>query len=449
MSSKYTQEAVAKIFSDAGCTLMGEFKDINIKLSYICSCGRESSILLNSFMNGHRCMGCGSMKRGAKKRVSEVEVRALLACAGNELIEISYEKKYAKIKYMCKCGSVKTTALSNVRNGCNCIKCGSKKRGSKRKHTFDDVYQYFLNKKCQLLETEYHNNRTPMKYMCSCGNISHIRFSDFKRGMRCLQCGRSRTAASSRKTIEEVKKYFAKHGCILLTDKYVNSSTPMPYICTCGNKSMIRYCDFKQGKRCWQCGIAKKTGKNCSLWKGGVTGESYVLYDTYAEQVSWLDTVRRDPDDNRILNVSCTYCGKWFRPERKSISARIRYFQGKVPWEGRLYCSDECKHLCPVYNQNIFPKGFVPEWAYDKRYDQGDFRKMVLERDDYTCVKCGFHSQNGEHLYAHHIAPVKCNPIESLDIDNGACFCKECHDTIHSQRGCTHSFLRQHGHPPS
>ena len=59
-----------------------------------------------------------------------------------------------------------------------------------KKLTFEDVKQYFKDRGCELLEKEYKNCNTPMKYRCDCGNDEcKIRFSKFKSGQRCRKCG--------------------------------------------------------------------------------------------------------------------------------------------------------------------------------------------------------------------------------------------------------------------
>ena len=58
-----------------------------------------------------------------------------------------------------------------------------------KRHTIEYVRQFFKDGGCELLEEEYVNNRTKMKYICSCGNKSYISFSSFKEGHRCNECG--------------------------------------------------------------------------------------------------------------------------------------------------------------------------------------------------------------------------------------------------------------------
>ena len=92
-------------------------------------------------------------------------------------------------------------------------------------------------------------------------------------------------------------------------------------------------------------------GKNNPNWKGGVTKESYVLFDTYAPQIDWHEKVRRNKEDPNILEVKCYHCGEWFKPDRTSIGNRLQYLKGNSKYlgEAHLYCSVNCKNFCDNY----------------------------------------------------------------------------------------------------
>ena len=63
--------------------------------------------------------------------------------------------------------------------------------GKKRvKWDIEKVKQYFEDHDCELLEKEYKNNKTLMRYRCKCRNEKcKITFNNFKRGHRCEECG--------------------------------------------------------------------------------------------------------------------------------------------------------------------------------------------------------------------------------------------------------------------
>jgi len=59
-----------------------------------------------------------------------------------------------------------------------------------------------------------------------------------------------------------------------------------------------------------------------------------------------------------------------------------------------------------------------------------EWRKIIFERDDYTCQKCGAKSGNGKAVYleAHHLKSFAEFPELRFDLDNGSTLCKDCHN---------------------
>lgn len=63
-------------------------------------------------------------------------------------------------------------------------------------------------------------------------------------------------------TFEYVRQYFDDNDCKLLDEEYINNSTKMSYICSCGCESMINLKNFKKGRRCRKCGNRKISESN-------------------------------------------------------------------------------------------------------------------------------------------------------------------------------------------
>lgn len=153
------------------------------------------------------------------------------------------------------------------------------------------------------------------------------------------------------------------------------------------------------------------------------------LYDTYHPQISWCEETRRDPDNSVILQVRCKYCGKWYTPSISDMSNRTGSLNGRISGDNHFYCSNHCKSLCPIYRKRKYIRGYEKD---NDRPIQPELRKMVFERDNWTCTKCG----TIEKLHCHHIDPVQGNPIESTDMDNCITLCSECHHGVHRIPGC-------------
>ena len=110
--------------------------------------------------------------------------------------------------------------------------------------------------------------------------------------------------------------------------------------------------------------------------------------------------------------------------------------------EANLYCSEGCKRSCPTFGQKLYPKDFKQN---SSREVQPELRKMVLERDNWTCQKCGKSKEDFPELelHCHHIFPLNENPVESADMDNCITYCKECHKWIHKNvPGCGYAEMK-------
>jgi hypothetical protein len=161
-------------------------------------------------------------------------------------------------------------------------------------------------------------------------------------------------------------------------------------------------------------------------------------WKNYGPKLERYEEIRKDPNDPKLIQVRCLYCGSWTNPTNKQAKHRWDYINGNDVGEGKFYCSDGCKVACPIFNQKSFPKGFAPATS---REVQSELRKLVLSRDGYTCQKCDISLEDlrlaGKTLHCHHIDPVINNPIESADVDNCISVCEDCHNDLHRIPGCS------------
>ncbi len=133
-----------------------------------------------------------------------------------ELYETEYINSHTLMRYRCKCGNKKCKITFNrFKRGQRCTEC----RGG-IKFTFEYVKQYFKDHDCELLETEYIDANTPMKYRCICRNFDcKICFSKFKKGQRCKKCAIKRNSGENHcnwnpnLTDEEREKSHRRPGC--------------------------------------------------------------------------------------------------------------------------------------------------------------------------------------------------------------------------------------------
>ena len=364
------------------------------------------------------------------------------------------------IEYTCMCGCnekavVPNTAYNRYRyakkNGAT-YKVGHSNRGKKKnkehinkivesrkrngtyenknKLSVDFVKDQFSKEGYTLLSNIYRNNKQKLEYLCPNRHKHSITWNNWRTGFRCPHCSNK-----AKKKIEDIHKELEQEGYTLLSNTYNNSFTEMKAICPKGHIWKFKRITWAKGSRCNICSRENVTGEGNYNWKGGVSKNKLSIYDTYASQLNFCEQIRRNKKDPSIMEVTCVYCGKWYLPTYIELTHRIRAINGKVGGENRLYCSEQCKKECSIYNQNKYPKGFKQSTS---REVQPELRQLVFKRDNYICQIC----DETKSLHCHHITGIEQNPIESADVDNCITLCKKCHKFVHSQEGCKYFELK-------
>ncbi len=63
-----------------------------------------------------------------------------------------------------------------------------------------------------------------------------------------------------------------------------------------------------------------------------------------------------------------------------------------------------------------------------KREEWRILRRQCLEKDNYSCYRCGKHSKSGKGLSTHHLIPRKDGGLDELR--NLITLCEKCHDLV-------------------
>jgi len=274
-----------------------------------------------------------------------------------------------------------------------------------------DRYDYSL--------VEYKNNKTKVKIICPVHGVFEQKPIHHLRGHGCHECGDKRL--TTKQFIEKVKSIHKDKYDYSLVE-YKNNKTKVKIICPVHGPFEQRPNDHLRGRGCFKCGGRyEKPYKKLNI----------PTYNTFQSQLEPYGVeCRRNKEDNNVLEVKCMYCDKWYIPIYRSVQRKIETINGQRSGECNLYCSDECKRACPTYGQILYPKDFKLNTS---REVQPELRKLVLNRDNYTCQKCN--ATNVE-LHCHHYEGIEVNPVESADMDQCIILCKQCHNNIHKKDKC-------------
>lgn len=193
---------------------------------------------------------------------------------------------------------------------------------------------------------------------------------------------------------------------------------------------------YKIKRKIWKIVNVEKIRKCAREKAHGVAS-----FNTYAHRLTPIEECRIEKNTIDTLQVKCTYCGAWFTPELSNVIRRLGCINGNISGEQRFYCSINCKKVCPIYRQKLYPKDMTKRSM--SREVQPELRKLVFERDRYICQKCEKSQLELDvPLHCHHITGVEQNPIESADVDNCITLCKTCHSETHKLPKCSRYHLR-------
>lgn len=102
--------------------------------------------------------------------------------------------------------------------------------------------------------------------------------------------------------------------------------------------------------------------------------------------------------------------------------------------EQRFKISQETKKHALRGSANFMWKGGVtPENVKARHsFEYQEWRRLVYERDNYTCQHCG--DSRGGNLHPHHIKHFSEYPELRYEVSNGITLCKPCHENVHGRK---------------
>lgn len=131
-----------------------------------------------------------------------------------------------------------------------------------KKYTYDEVNKLFSDRGYELIDKEYKNYTTKMKYICTKHKdkgIQEIKLCEFLRDRGCYYCGRERTLKNKIFNVDHWKEECEKHNFTYVSHYHENGYTYVKYICNVHkNKGVL----VKEGytlSKCPGCPYCKKT----------------------------------------------------------------------------------------------------------------------------------------------------------------------------------------------
>ncbi|RHZ82172.1 hypothetical protein Glove_113g65 [Diversispora epigaea] len=116
------------------------------------------------------------------------------------------------------------------------------------KYSIYDTCKIAKSRGGQCLSNNYINCNTPLRWKCAKGHEWITNFHSIKNGKRCPHC-----AGNIRYTIEVAKQIAFDRNGECLSEKYVNSQSPLLWCCNKGYTRFARFNNIKNGTWCPYC----------------------------------------------------------------------------------------------------------------------------------------------------------------------------------------------------
>jgi hypothetical protein len=158
----------------------------------------------------------------------------------------------------------------------------------------------------------------------------------------------------------------------------------------------------------WYEAMAKRTGKNHSMWKPELHKEE-------------------------LIECGCG-CGEFFNKydnrgrERRYIKGHFDKILGTVGDRNHVHLATAANKGKKLKNPDEY---ITPESRRERLRFRREIQKKVFERDDYTCVMCG---ERGGNLHVDHIQSWADYPELRFEMDNCRTLCMSCHYYITFKR---------------
>lgn len=203
------------------------------------------------------CQYCGKEYRGRKDRPNSK------FCS----LECRRAATGAPQLYPCdNCGEyflVSSTKIKQLNSGKRKYICCSKKCFDELQGpSFDDIKAAFDARGYFLITNEKLKAKEKYEYICPKHQergSQFITYNNIKSGCGCLFCGQEKTQEKRRASYQEVKAAFNAHDMFLIEQPYVNSHSPLKYICYHHKDKGIQKMSYSNAQRqfCPYCNRSK------------------------------------------------------------------------------------------------------------------------------------------------------------------------------------------------
>lgn len=243
----------------------------------------------------------------AKSKYKIEDINDLYKQFNCELLEDTYIGVDTNMNFKCSCGRIGNMTFRSFRRSKHhvCRECLNEMASKRITKDIEEVKQLFIKYNCELLESQYISNDTPMLFRCNCGREDTKSYSTFSKKPQCKYCSFENLALERCHSYEYIFEYFKSFDCELLSKEYINSKTKLKYVAKCGHEDYVTFDSFKANKHhiCYECSKQMQSGENSYNYKGGVYSSELEMFRKSYDFKKWQkDVFNRD-------DYTCQCCG--------------------------------------------------------------------------------------------------------------------------------------------
>ena len=155
--------------------------------------------------------------------------------------------------------------------------------------------------------------------------------------------------------------------------------------------------------------------------------KSFLKTDYYVDKL----TLEEDPIFKEgYLWVRCKYCKEYFKPTYSNLKSRVNIINNNISsaTQNFLFCSDECKDSCGLYNLRSDPALQTIKQKARSCQKESKYALLALQIDEFGynyCDRCG---KQFDSVELHHTEKVSECPEQSISARGHMLVCKDCHD---------------------
>jgi hypothetical protein len=261
---RLSPDVLLKRLAKSNLVLEGTYKNSKTTLQCRClKCNKSFGIYPGSLSKGSGCPTCNRAAAGLLRRNEEkAAIQVMISVGQVEPLE-PYPGAGKRWKSQCiNCAQIVFPTYSGIngRKQGGCKYCADKKRGIARRIPQEKAYALFLeNGFIPVSGEKYLSAETQLKCKHSCGATVSITYRRLKRNIAvgsgsCRPCGNKKYADSTRFSIEQIDKIYAKQKLKLARRKYLGMRYKHPTVClTCGWKWETLPSKIALGHGCPSC----------------------------------------------------------------------------------------------------------------------------------------------------------------------------------------------------